>query len=716
MHQGFRTGLASMALAALLVLGACGGEAPPPQEAVEEAVPATTIGDVPDAEWHNFSNTGAEMHYSPVDQINGDTIGELGLAWYHDLPSENTMTGPVMAEGKVFITTGHSRIRALDAVTGELIWEYDSGTRERAGHILRFGYGPKGLAYWNGRVYIATHDGIVVALDAGSGEPLWQQRTVEAGELRYVNGPPRVFDGKVIIGHGGADIAPIRGYVDAFDADTGERLWRFYTVPGNPADGFENEAMAMAAETWAGEWWQWGGGGTAWNAFSHDPELNHIYIGVGNGYPYNHTMRSAGEGDNLFLASIVAVDADTGDYKWHYQTTPAEQTDYTATQDMTLATLTIDGEERQVLIQAPKNGFLYVIDRTNGELISAEAIAKVTWATHIDLETGRPVEVPGYRYHGKEMFELWPGLTGAHNWQPQSYSPRTGLVYVPVIERASLVGDEGLDLDSPEAEAVLGMLAVHNLDVPGARRSFLRAWDPVAQTLRWEVETPGDWPGGTLATAGDLVFQGRIDGKFTAYHAASGEVAWEFNAGVPVLAPPISYAVDGRQYVTVLTGSGASGGGIFAEGIEHFCTDYPMPRRVLTFALGGEQSLPVVAMPPRAVPPDPDYGADPELEAEGAMVFLAAGCVVCHGFNAIAGGSAPDLRYSAMVLSPEALDAVVRGGALISRGMPDFAELTDEQMAAMRQYLRARAREVAGEAEGEAQDESRQQTPTGGRY
>lgn len=653
-------------------------------------------------EWHNFNNGGNEQRYSPANQIDTDNVADLKLAWYFDLPSENTLTGPVMADGKLFVTTGHSHIRALDAATGALLWEYDSGTRERAGSILRFGYGAKGLAYWQGRVFIVTHDGIVVALDADDGKPLWRQRTVEAGDMRYVNGPPRVFDGKVVIGHGGADIAPIRGYVDCFDAATGEHLWRFHTVPGNPADGFENDAMRMAADTWSGDWWQWGGGGTAWNAFSHDPELNHFYIGVGNGYPYNHTLRSEGEGDNLFLSSIVAVDADSGDYVWHYQTNPAEQTDYTATQDMTLATLTINGRERQVLMQAPKNGFFYVIDRTDGSLISAEPFAKVSWASHIDLKTGRPVEAPGYRYHGKAMFELWPGVSGAHSWLPQSYSPRTGLVYLPMIERASLVGDEGLDLSSAEARAMLGMKAVHNLEVPGARRSFLKAWNPLTQQADWEVETPGDWPGGTLVTAGDLVFQGRIDGEFVAYHAATGERLWRFKTDVPMIAPPISYTVDGRQFVVLLTGSGASGGGIFADGSQGFRTDYHMPRRVLAFALDGQKTLPATTPLPRTALSDPGYREAPELAAAGSLTYLAFGCLVCHGSDAVAGGAAPDLRFSPMILSQEGFSTVVRDGALVNRGMPGFEELTDQQLAALRQYLRARAGGVSVTPDGSA--------------
>lgn len=703
-----RTMVVLLSMATLLGVSSCSKETPLPEAAPAKAAAAQSV-DVEQAapqklmtaEWHNFGNTGSEQHFSPADAINTKTVKRLSLDWYYDLPAENTMTAPVMAEGKLFITTGHSYIRALNAVTGELLWEYDSGTRERSGDLLRFGYGAKGLSYWKGRVYIVTHDGIVMALDANTGKQVWQQRTLEEGGSRYVNGPPRVFDGKLIIGHGGGDTGPNRGYVECFDAETGEKMWRFYIVPGNPADGFENDAMAMAAKTWSGDWWEWGGGGTAWNAFSYDPELNHIYIGTGNGYPYNHTLRSGGEGDNLFLTSVVAVKADTGDYVWHYQNTPGEQSDYNSTMDMTLATISIEGKARKVLMQAPKNGFFYVLDRTNGELISAEPFARVTWATHVDLETGRPVEAPGYRYHGGEMFELWPGVTGAHSWQPQSYSPSTGLVFLPVVERASLIGDKGLDLSSDEAKALLGITGVHNLDAPGARKSFLKAWDPIAQRPQWVVETPGDWPGGTLATAGELVFQGRIDGKFVAYDAETGEAVWEYQAGVPVVAPPISYVVDGKQYVTVLTGSGSSGGGIFAKGSEGFRTDYRMPRRVLTFALDGEQVLAAVTPPLREILADPTYTENPDLAQQGAVQFMAGGCIVCHGFDAVAGGSAPDLRYSPIITSKETFHSIVRDGVLVSRGMPKFDQLTEENTESIRQYLRSLAQGLASAGESQ---------------
>lgn len=605
------------------------------------------------------------------------------------------MTGPVEADGKLFITTGHSDIRAFDAATGKQLWEYDYQTPAWATQILRFGWGPKGLAYWNHRVFIATQDGNIEALDADTGKVLWHTQDFNPKEWRYDNGPPRVFDGKVIIGQGGADLSPIRGYVSAYGAKTGKLVWRFYTVPGNPAKGFEQPAMAMAAKTWHGDWWVHGGD-TAWNAFSYDRKLNIIYIGVGNGYPYNEVLRSPGGGDNLFLASIVAVNADTGRYIWHYQTCPGEQWDCTAVEDMTLATIKIGGMERRVLMQAPKNGYFYVLDAATGQFISGTPFAdKVTWALGIN-KNGRMIENPGIRYHGKPgMFEMWPGPRGAHSWPPQSYSPLTGLVYIPDIEGAGFIGDAGIDLAKVPAVGGLGVNANPDPDLPGAWRSFLNAWDPVARKPRWVVPLPGNWPGGTMATAGNLVFEGRMDGNFAAYDATTGKEVWSFAVGTAVAAPPISHSIGGKQYITVLTGSGASGGGIFSQGNANLPTDYRLPRYVLTFVLNGTDKLPPVTVPPLKAPVDPTYTANPKLAAQGAMLFGTHSCAVCHGMIAIGGGSAPDLRGSLFPTNDAAFKAVLKNGMLQRAGMPAFPELTDDQIEAVRQYLRSRAHDLA---------------------
>lgn len=655
-------------------------------------------------DWPNFGGDGKEQHYSTLDEINLESVSDLSLAWHYDLESGFSVSAPVKGGDKLFTTTSHSYIRAFDAASGTLLWEYDAKTRELAQNPLHYSWGNKGIAWWNGRVFVATTDGRVIALDDSTGKPVWENRQYALSELRNGNGPPRVFDGKVIIGHGGADLSPIRGYVSAFDAMTGELLWRFYTVPGDPSKPADSKAEQVMRPTWKGDWFGKSGGGTAWNAFSYDEELDLLYLGVGNGFPYNHLLRSPGGGDNLFLASIVAVKPDTGEYVWHYQVCPAEQWDCTAVQDMTLATLTIGGKPRKVLMQAPKNGFFYVLDAATGEFISAEKFTRVNWAEKID-ENGRPVENPRIRYQNfEELFELWPGPQGAHSWTPQSYSPRTGLVYIPVMDVAGLIGPPGPDAIG--FTVAMGVTMFTDPDVPNSRRSFLRAWNPVTQTQAWSVELPGDWPGGTLATAGDLVFQGRMDGFLVAYNALTGEEVWSYKTLAPVVAPPISYSVNGRQYITVLTGSGSQGGGILATGNEAYRTDYRLQRRVLTFALNGKATPPSVEMPPRAYLQDPGFIPDPQKLQPGAIAFAVNACLVCHGMNAVGGGAAPDLRYSPMILSPEAFSSVVKGGALKMQGMPPSPHISDEDLELMRHYLRFRAMQTNAAAQQAGEDKS----------
>ncbi len=653
---------------------------------------ATEAGD-----WPNFGRDGSEQHFSPLDQITVANVDELSLAWSYDLEPGFSVSAPVEAGGKLFTTTGHNHIRAFDAASGKLLWEYDPGVRDIAQSSLHMSWGNKGIAWWNGRVFLATTDGRVIALDDATGKPVWEQRQFELTELRNSNGAPRVFDGKVIVGHGGADISPIRGYVTAYDAMTGEQLWRFYTVPGDPSRPADSKAEQVMRPTWKGDWFGKGGGGTAWNAFSYDEELDLVYLGVGNGFPYNHQMRSPGGGDNLFLASIVAVKADTGEYVWHYQVCPAEQWDCTASQDMTIATLEIDGKPRKVVLQAPKNGFFYVVDAATGEFISAEKIARVTWAEKIDPDTGRPVENPGIRYQGKpELFELWPGPQGAHSWLPQAFSPRTGLVYVPIMEVGALIGPP-----RPGAAGIgagMGATLIPDAELPGSRRSFLKAWNPLTQQPAWTIELPGAWPGGVLATAGDLVFQGRIDGYLVAYDAKTGRETWSFKTAAPIVAPPISYSVKGKQYVTVLTGNGSQGGGILATGNAAYRTDYQLPRRVLTFSIDGTASLPAFDMPELIPPEDPGFKPDPERVMAGAMAYANNACLVCHGMNAIGGGAAPDLRYSPMILDENVFKAVVKGGALKPKGMPPSPHLADSDLEDMRHYLRMRAKQAPAEA------------------
>jgi len=635
-----------------------------------------------DAEnWASSGRTSGDQNYSPLSQINTGNVRNLALAWSYDLEPGNSVTAPVAFNGVLYTATGYSVVTALDAKTGRELWRYDPHTARAAGIKLSYAWGSRGLAYDNGRIFVGTQDGRLIALDARTGAVAWTMQTTEPGDNRYITGPPRTFNGKVVIGHGGADVpGGARGYVTCYDQATGAQVWRFYTVPGNPADGFENPAMEMAAATWAGEWWRQGGGGTVWNAMTYDSDLNTLIIGTGNGSPWDRKLRSEDTGDNLFLASLVALDADTGEYKWHYQVNPGESWDYNAAMDIQLADLRIDGEDRRVLLHAPKNGFFYVIDRTNGAFISAEPYVRVTWASRIDPQTGRPVENPDARYRNGQSFELWPGPPGAHNWLPMAFSPRTGLVYIPAAERPAIISDTAVD-----AAPLL----------PGAHMSRLVAWDPVAQQERWRVDTPGIAGGGVIATGGGLLFQGQIDHRFNAYDARSGDRLWSFDAGAPAVAPPITYEVDGVQYVTVLTGYGVSAG-IYATLNPAYRVDYrTMPRRVLTFAIGGNATLPPAIEPePLVAPHDPSFVADPARAARGRAMFNGV-CLMCHGVDAVAGGAAPDLRISATLRDRALYDQIVMDGVLVEQGMPAFAgALPPAMVEDMRFYLRTRAQEL----------------------
>jgi len=642
------------------------------------------------ADWAGYGRTYGEQHFSPLSTINTKTVGRLGLAWSMDLPPGNPATIPLEVGGTLYFASGLNIVHAVDAASGRLLWTYDPKVPAVAGRKLRQGWGSRGIGYWDGKIYTGTGDGRLIAIDAKTGTLVWSVMTVDPNDGRYITGAPRLFDGKVIIGHGGSDTASTRGYVTTYDAETGKQLWRFYIVPGNPADGFENSAQAMAAKTWAGQWWKYGGGGAAWNAFTYDAGTDTILIGTGNGAPWNRRVRSADRGDNLFLCSIVALDAKTGAYKWHYQVNPGESWDYNAAMDMHLADLTIDGRPRKVVITAPKNGFLYVIDRTDGKLVSATRIAKVTWAIGIDPKSGQPIDTPGNRYPNGKPFELWPSNVGAHSWMPSAFSPKSGLVYIPLLERGAIYSDAGIDAKTwTRATGNAEDFAVSITPVSGDplnNTSWLLAFDPVARKAMWKLQTASAWNGGILATGGDLVFQGQITGEFDAYDALSGRKLWRFGAQAPIIAAPITYAIGGRQYVTILVGIGTSPGGVGPVAFDY----YSQARRVLTFALDAHGTLPVSRPLSRVLPADPTYRADPTMEARGAATYYLH-CVACHGVGAISGGQAPDLRFSSAPVHPNVFADVVHGGLLVPEGMPRFEELPNADLNTLRQYLRAQS-------------------------
>lgn len=683
---------------AALALGSCDGLGLGGSSGAE----AQLLDDSSGRDWPGYGRTYGQQHYSPLAAIDQANVNQLGLAWSMDLPLGNAATQPIAVDGVLYFAAGLSVVSAVDAVSGKLLWQYDPQVGKAAGLNLRVGWGVRGVAYWRGKVYVGTQDGRLIALDAKTGKPVWAQQTFDIASAAYISGAPRVLGGRVLIGYGGSN-GVSRGYITAYDAKTGKQLWRFYTVPGDPAKGFENEAMAMAAKTWAGEWWKYGGGGDVWNSIAYDPDLDLVYFGVGSPYPWNHRLRSQGKGDNLFIDSIVAVDGKTGKYRWHYQTVPGDTWDFDATMDIELADLEIAGKPRKVLMQAPKNGFLYVIDRTDGKLISAEPYVPVTWASKIDLATGRPVEVPGARYDQGKAATIAPSPLAAHNWLPMAFSPKTRLVYIPAAEfevdysEPAKDWKPATDRNTDAGANMIGGPLIGRKAPVGA----LIAWSPVTQKPVWRIDHPTYVNGGVLATGGDLVFQGTIDGFFKAYSATDGRRLWAYDTRAPMIAPAITYEAKGQQYVTVLTGLGMAYpknmGALDPVNAERYRLDpRSQARRVLTFVIGGEKTLPPRPQPPEP-PADPSFKQDQARFMPGAMAYTRH-CGDCHGSLAVGAIQAPDLRRSPLPQDRATFVQIVREGALEVQGMPKFAELTDAQIDDIRYYLRARAAELRGQA------------------
>ena len=658
--------------------------------------------------WIAHGRTYEEQRFSPLTKINKESVSDLGLAWYKDMGTNRALEAtPIVVDGIMFFTSTWSRVYAVEAKTGETLWSFDpevpgEWARKACCDIVN-----RGVAVYQGKVFFASLDGRLFSLNAETGEKIWEVDTITDRTRAYtITGAPRVAKGKVYIGNGGAEYG-VRGYVTAYDTETGEQVWRFFTVPGDPSLGFEDPAMEMAAKTWKGtNWWEFGGGGTVWNSIVYDPDFNNIYLGVGNGSPWTREIRSPGGGDNLFLASIVAVDADTGKYKWHYQTTPEDNWDYTAVQDMALADMEVDGEKKKVLLQAPKNGFFYVIDRSNGKVLRAHPFAAVTWATHVDLETGRPVENPEVDYSENGSFVL-PGPLGAHNWQAMSVDLDAGLVYIPAQENAFFYAVEenykktgifkrnpgrwnmGIEMSSL-AQNVLSNL--ESMPEPGG---FLKAFDPLTGETKWSVPIPHYWNGGVLGTAGGLVFQGDALGMFSAYDKETGERLWEFNTYTSMLAPPISFEIDGEQYVSILTGSG--GGDLFGgeplPPIEiQASLTYNNFGRLLVFKLGGQKELPIPDVRDKTIPEQVLADASNDQIRNGESNYNQY-CAVCHGFVVKSAGGLPDLRKMTTG-THDLFNKIVLEGILGSNGMAGFADvLSEDDVDNIHHYVRARAHE-----------------------
>lgn len=661
--------------------------------------PRIMAADTEPGNWMSHGRTYDEQRYSPLDSINTQNVAQLGMAWTTKLDIDSgTEATPLVVDGVMYTTGAFSIVYALNAATGDMLWKYDP--KVPAENLGQGCCGPvnRGVALWQGKVYVGSFDGRLIALDAVTGQPVWSVDTIINRSKSYtITGAPRIVKGKVLIGNGGAEFG-VRGYVTAYDAETGKQVWRFYTVPGDPALPAETPALARAMKTWDGDGWvKWGGGGTVWDSMAYDPQLDLLYVGTGNGSPWNYQFRSNGKGDNLYVSSILALRPDTGEYVWHYQVTPQDQWDFTATQHMILADIKIDGRVRKVIMQAPKNGFFYVLDRASGALLSANNFVPVNWASGIDLQTGRPI-FTGAADYAKEPKVVQPSFLGGHNWHPMSYSPKTGYVYIPAqytlaeLKAAKVpqfltnksVVNFGLDVpDLPEDPQVLDKIR-------DAWSGELIAWDPVRQTAAWKQPYISAGNGGTLATAGNLVFQGTADGRVVAYRADTGQQLWQHRANSGVMAGPVTYTVNGEQYVAfsvgwggvlpLLTGPLTNKGKVRAES------------RVIAFKLGAKGELP----PPKAAPVMPVtrqvLTATPEQVALGRNLFNGL-CAGCHGLNAISGGVVSDLRY--LDDNKHAAFMAFLSGAALFKGMPNFSDILQrEDMELIRQYLVKRSQDL----------------------
>ena len=695
---------AAVGAALALLVASCSGGGADNKATDTTGIDGARIIKASGEEWLSYGRTYDEQRFSPLDQINTGNVGELGLAWYADLDTARGQEAtPLVIDGKIYVTTAWSKVKAFDATTGKPLWDYDPKVPGETGVKACCDVVNRGLAAWGNMLFLGTLDGRLIALDRGTGREIWSKVTVDQDKSYTITGAPRVIDGMVIIGNGGAEFG-VRGFVAAYDAATGKQLWKFYTVPDRPGAN-EAEYLKAAETSWKGEYWNIGGGGTVWDAMAYDPELGLLYVGVGNGSPWNQAYRSPGGGDNLYLSSIVAIKVKTGEYAWHYQTTPGETWDYTATQHIMLADLEIGGKTRKVLMQAPKNGFFYVIDRTTGEFISANNFVPVNWATGIDQKTGRPIENPAARVDktGKP-FIVSPGPLGAHNWHPMAYDAKQKLVFIPAqitsypyIPAAGWKPSKiGFNVGMDTANNAMPADNAVREAAKKATKGVLIAWDPVAQKERWRVTLGGPWNGGVLATAGGLVFQGNAMGDFVAYDSASGKNLWSFEAQTGVVAAPMTYSINGEQYVAVLAGWGGAWP-ITAGVLSDMSGPVRNISRLLVFKLGGKGKLP--AMPAAdALPLDPPGLTAAADVVQGGAQLYGRYCTVCHGDAAVQasgrGGIIPDLRYSGTLSSAENWQMIVHDGALKDNGMVSFAPVMSKpEIDSIRQYVIARANE-----------------------
>ena len=640
--------------------------------------------------WEVIGNGDNQQYYSPLAQITDKTVGKLGIAWYSDIPSQDGLVGnPLVADGVVYQSGALSRVYANDVRTGKLLWRFDPQVDLKDASLAAFWSARynRGVALWKDMVIVGTGDCRLVAIDRVSGRKVWDVASCDKKELLGITAAPRVGGGKVFIGNNCIDSGVGRGYVDAFDVETGKHRWRFYTVPGAPpAQGYQDATMEMAAKTWGtGEWWKKAVGcGSAWDAITYDPKTNLVYFGVDGPTPWNPKDRAADAGDELFTNSIVAVNADTGKYAWHYKTTPHDAWNFDATMHIMVADLPIKGKTRHVVMTAPKNGFFYVLDAVSGKFLSANNFTPVNWASHIDQKTGRPVTIRDADWWEKptKPTVALPGPLGGHNWQAMAFNPATRLVYIPVLVAPTLI-----TINDKAAVGGASFDCYYGLGDDPKWKAYgeLVAWDPVTQSARWRAHHLLPINGGAMSTAGNLVFQGTADGQFEAYRADDGTKVWSMNLGESVMGAPTTVLVDGEQIILLPVGNSASVvlGNYMAKLSSK--ADTRGPSRLLAFKLGGTATLPATVPVPLAMPPRPKQPV--ELAKKGAVLFEQDFCVDCHGYGAESGGgSIPDLRR-ASASTHDTFEAIVIGGQRVAKGMPQFPNISLEDAKAIHAYL-----------------------------
>ena len=628
--------------------------------------------------WLTYGQTYKEERFSHLTQINPNTVSRLGLAWAKTIGEmERMQATPLVVDGIMYVNNGTSVVYALDATTGNEVWSFDPRT-DRSFSRYAFDLPTnRGVAVYKGRVYIATFDGRLIAIDAQNGKQIWDIDTWDprGGGRFNITGAPRVAKDKIFIGQGSGESGKRRGYVTAYNAETGEIDWRFFLVPGNPNEPFEHPEMEMAAKTWGGEWWKLGGGGTAWNTLFYDEELNILYIGVGNGAPWPRTIRSPGGGDDLFLTAIVSVDVDTGRMNWYYQTSPGDNWDYTATQDITLSEMEVDGVMRKVLLQAPKNGFFYVIDRITGELLRAHPYTDgITWATHVDMNTGRPVENPDAYYDDNPQWIL-PANAGAHNWEPQSWDEDKGIMYFYYHDYPNFYSlDESFVKTGVYKQRETGLsLGIgfgeyrRNLEAKAGPRpetkGFITAFDPLTGEHIWRHELDVAFTGGVLATQSGILFHPEGNGRFTVRSTLDGSPIWHFDTYGRFSSSIMNYMIDGTQYVgTIVSGNQARG----------------LKGTVLVFKIDGTHELASTAVSNLEIPIQPELDVS-EAEITMGDTLYHSHCASCHrGIReaSIVLTATPDLRNMTLE-TPASFDALVLGGERIEQGMPTFEGTLD---------------------------------------